>query len=132
MPQLGRMSESEVTSVSQCYYLQDSLGYAPPSDEDEVGSPSQSEAEEENEPDGVFSFRRKKYTNYHAVSNFRKSISILICISAILFPLGNFQEYDLERRLISYDDVLFCFLLFCHFSFILLSHTIYLVLDTFP
>lgn len=47
-------------------YPQDPLGYAPPSSEDEVASPSQSEAEEENEPDGVFTFRRKKYTNYHA------------------------------------------------------------------
>ncbi|XP_042893212.1 enhancer of polycomb homolog 1-like isoform X3 [Penaeus japonicus] len=44
----------------------DSLGYAPPSSEDEVASPSPSEAEEENEPDGVFTFRRKKFTNYHA------------------------------------------------------------------
>ncbi|KAG7156923.1 Enhancer of polycomb 1-like, partial [Homarus americanus] len=35
-------------------YPQDSLGYVPPSSEDEVASPSQSEAEEENEPDGVF------------------------------------------------------------------------------
>lgn len=47
-------------------YPQDSMGYAPPSSEDEVASPSQSETEEENEPDGVFTFRRKKYTNYHA------------------------------------------------------------------
>ncbi|KAK8750305.1 hypothetical protein OTU49_014770 [Cherax quadricarinatus] len=47
-------------------YPQDTLGYVPPSSDDEVASPSQSEAEEENEPDGVFTFRRKKFTNYHA------------------------------------------------------------------
>lgn len=46
-------------------YPQDTLGYAPPSSEDEVASPSQSEAEEENEPDGIYTFRRKKFTNYH-------------------------------------------------------------------
>lgn len=57
-----------------CITLQDSIGYAPPSSEDEVASPSQSETEEENEPDGVFTFRRKKYTNYHAVSYFSREL----------------------------------------------------------
>ncbi|XP_076048672.1 enhancer of Polycomb isoform X2 [Oratosquilla oratoria] len=47
-------------------YPQDPLGLAPPSSEDEVASPSPSEAEEENEPDGTFTFRRKKFCNYHA------------------------------------------------------------------
>ncbi|XP_071516689.1 enhancer of polycomb homolog 1 isoform X1 [Panulirus ornatus] len=47
-------------------YPQDPMGYVPPSSEDEVASPSQSEAEEENEPDGFYTFRRKKYTSYHA------------------------------------------------------------------
>ena len=51
-------------------HLQDTIGSVPPSSDDEGASPSPSEAEEENEPDGFFTFRRKKFTNYHAVSTY--------------------------------------------------------------
>lgn len=57
-------------NIPPCLTSQDTLGYAPPSSEDEAASPSQSETEEENEPDGVFTFKRRKHTNYHAVSDF--------------------------------------------------------------
>ncbi|XP_068220292.1 enhancer of polycomb homolog 1 isoform X1 [Palaemon carinicauda] len=47
-------------------YPPDTIGSVPPSSDEEGASPSPSETEEENEPDGLFTFRRKKFTNYHA------------------------------------------------------------------
>jgi len=50
------------------YPQNDPLGYPAQSSEEEPASPSPSENEEENMPDGIFTFKRKKFINYHAPS----------------------------------------------------------------
>lgn len=50
------------------YPQSDPLGYPAQSSEEEPVSPSPSENEEENMPDGIFTFKRKKFINYHAPS----------------------------------------------------------------
>ena len=48
---------------------------------------SLSDQEEENDPDGIYAFRRKKGCNYHAVSSRQYWLIYLPCISCPVHDL---------------------------------------------